>query len=377
MGGQEISKADQARLATKLHAPETSNAIYLSGWQWVGVGILALVMVLFAPTLWQRIEKFDLEPDYRIPYDLSADYWLYDRYSRRAAAEYDTVLIGDSVVWGQYVTREQTLSHYLNKQAGGERYANLGLDGAHPAVLAGLLEHYAAGVSRKNVIIQWNPLWLTSARNDLQVEGDYPFNHPRLLPPFVSGIPAQPKEDYSTRLGIMVEQRLPFSSWTSHLQQAYFEQKDIPSWTLEHPYDHPLDNIKSGLPPSDNRLRHEPVSWIARGIKQQDFAWVDVETSIQWHWFRRAVEILERRGNHVFVLVGPFNEHMLTAANLPEYHKVKGAVEAWLRDNGVPCLAPAPLPSELYADASHPLAEGYALLADGLLKSHSAHGPKR
>jgi hypothetical protein len=36
---------------------------------------------------------------------------------------------------------------------------------------------------------------------------------------------------------------------------------------------------------------------------------------------------------------------------------------AWLKSENIPCCAPEPLPSELYADASHPLTEGYRLLA--------------
>jgi hypothetical protein len=46
-------------------------------------------------------------------------------------------------------------------------------------------------------------------------------------------------------------------------------------------------------------------------------------------------------------------------------------VEAWLREHGIPCCAPAALPSELYADASHPLGDGYALLAKRLLEDQS------
>jgi hypothetical protein len=338
----------------------------LSGGQWVGVGLFALAMVLYAPVLWQRLEKFDLEPDYRMPYDLSADYWLYDRYARLAASRYDTLLVGDSVVWGQYVTREQTLSHYLNELAGGERFANLGLDGAHPAALAGLVEHYAGGVRGKDVVLQCNPLWLSSPRHDLQTNEEFRFNHPRLVPQFVPHVPCY-KEEISPRIGILVEQRVPFSAWTNHLQQAYFDRTDLPSWTLEHPYEDPTAALAHGLPPSDNTLRHDPVGWTERGIKKQDFPWVDPDQSLQWRSFRRAVDVLERRGNRVFVLVGPFNEHMLNAKNLEEYHQVKAAIEGWLRDNGVAHAAPAPLPSKLYADASHPLASGYALLARQLL----------
>src|SRR5262249_23071353 len=151
-------------------------------------------------------------------------------------------------------TREQTLSHHLNARVGKQRFANLGLDGTHPVALAGLVEHYAQGVRGKNVLLQCDPLWLTSERSDLQIEGDYPFNHPRLLPQFFVRIPARPKEEMSPRIGIEVEKRALFSSWTNHLQQAYFERSDMPSWTLEHPYEDPLENIKQELPPSHNTL---------------------------------------------------------------------------------------------------------------------------
>jgi hypothetical protein len=132
---------------------------------------------------------------------------------------------------------------------------------------------------------------------------------------------------------------------------------------LDHPYDIPFEAVTRGLPLSDDTLRHEPIPWTRRGIKKEDFVWVEPETSLQWRAFRRCVEILERRGNRVFVLVGPFNEHMLTEQSLKRYQDVKLAIETWLREKQLPYLAPEPLPSELYADASHPLSEGYAQLA--------------
>ena len=73
---------------------------------------------------------------------------------------------------------------------------------------------------------------------------------------------------------------------------------------------------------------------------------------------------LQRRGNRVFVLVGPFNEHMLTPASRERYQKVKVTITAWAQgQRKVAYLAPEVLPTELYGDASHPLAEGHALLA--------------
>ena len=51
--------------------------------------------------------------------------------------------------------------------------------------------------------------------------------------------------------------------------EAYFGGSDIPSWTMEHPEANPLEDIRAGLPPSDDRLRHKPISWIQSGIQKQ------------------------------------------------------------------------------------------------------------
>jgi hypothetical protein len=353
---------NQGNHPAEMEALDFSNAVRLTGGQWIGVGLFAIALILGAAPLWERVEKFDLEPDYRMPYELSNDYWLYERYSRLAALHHDTLVFGDSVVWGQYVTREQTLSHYLNIQAREERFANLGLDGAHPVALAGLLEHYAGSVTGKNVILQCNPLWMSSPKHDLQIEEEFRFNHPRLVPQFSPNLQCY-KEEYSARLGIMVEQRVLFRGWTNHLQQVYYDKTDIPTWALDHPYENPFLAVTKGLPPSDDTLRHDPISWTKRGIQKEDFPWVDPATSIQWHAFQHAVEILEQRGNRVFVLVGPFNEHMLTQESLQRYQVIKKAIEAWLVEKKLPYSAPRPLPGEDYADASHPLSAGYAQLA--------------
>src|SRR5437868_14144440 len=98
-------------------------------------------------------------------------------------------------------------------------------------------------------------------------------------------------------------------------------------------------------------------------MKKQDYAWVDLQTSLQWHSFQRVVRTLKERGNRVSVLLGPFNEHLLSAQNASEFHKLRSAVEFWLDGERIPHLAPDPLPSKLYADADHPLADGYAMLA--------------
>jgi len=45
------------------------------------------------------------------------------------------------------------------------------------------------------------------------------------------------------------------------------------------------------------------------------------------------------------------------------YRGIRDGVAAWLARNQIPHLAPPLLPSALYADASHPLTEGYQWLA--------------
>ena len=76
---------------------------------------------------------------------------------------------------------------------------------------------------------------------------------------------------------------------------------------------------------------------------------------------------MQGRGNKVFVLVGPFNEHMLDEADAASYNAIKNGIETWLHENEVPCFIPSPLPASYYVDASHPVGEGYALLAKQLL----------
>ncbi len=359
---------DQLPAQPEVSTVAFSNAVRLTGREWIIVGIFSLLLILFAPSLWKQYEECTIEPDFRMPYELGNDYWLYERFAALASEKYDTVLIGDSVVWGEYVTRQETLSHYLNKQEGRERYVNLGLNGSYPLALTGLVEHYAGSIRGKNVVLQCNPLWLTSREQDLQIDKKpEQVNHLRLIPQFVPRIPRN-NEDISTRIGVVVEQHVPMSSWANHLQQTYYDQSDIPSWTLEHPYDNPVKPLTKGLPPLDNGRRHLSQSWVESKIDLQDYEWIDLTTSLQWAAFRSVVRTLQQRENQVFVLVGPFNEHMLQPDSLKRYQKVKATIAAWLEQEQIPHLVPMPLQSKYYGDASHPLAEGYAELARQLLE---------
>lgn len=348
-------------------AMPNSNAIRLSNRQWLLVALVMLALILGAPSLWKRVERFTPEADYRVPYALSSDYWLYGRYSGVARTQGKIPVIGDSVIWGHYVRPDQTLSHYLNQAVGSECFANLGLDGTHPAALQGLVEHYAGDVSGRTVIVQFNPLWITSAKHDLQTTKEFHFNHPKLVPQFGSKVPCY-RASFSTRLWAVTETRIDFFSWTSHLKTAYLQGLDLPTWTMQHPYNCPVSALTRPLPGPKNAEADEPTSWVDRGAKKSDVTWVELDNSLQWGFFKEAALEMRARGANVFVLVGPFNEHTLTEEDAAIYAAIKSRIETWLRVNQVPHLIPAPLPAELYADTSHPLAEGYALLAQRLLE---------
>jgi hypothetical protein len=353
-------------LAVDVDVTTFSNAVRLNGRQWLWVGLFTAL--LFAmPFLWKQLEALELEPDYRIPHDLSNDYWLYERFAGQAAEQYDTLLIGDSVIWGEYVTPRGTLSHYLNEIAGKERCANLGLDGAHPLALAGLIEHYGGPIAGKKVLLHCNPLWLSSPKTDLRDDQVTEINHPGLVPQFVPAIPSYKKE-LSLRIGVVVEQHSEPNRWTNHLQQVYYDHGDLPSWTLEHPYANPLTPLQRGLPRPKTVLRHLEQPWYKSGIKEQDYPWVDLETSLQWHGFKRAVQLLQQRGNQVVVVVGPFNEHLLSKASLKKYQAIKAAIASWLQAEAIRHVVPEPLDSALYGDASHPLKAGYRKLAEQLVQ---------
>ncbi|MEW6354943.1 MAG: hypothetical protein AB1696_01340 [Planctomycetota bacterium] len=349
-----------------------SNDIRLTGYNWIFVFVVVALVFCLAPSLWHRAEGPPIGPDYRLPYSLGNDYWLYEQWCRRACDEGKALVIGDSVVWGHYVASDRTISHFLNEIAGEARFANLGVDGIHPAALSGLIRYYGRAISGGKVLLHCNPLWMTSDKHDLQTKKEFTFNHPRLVPQFFPRIPCY-REPYAQRLGIAIGRNAPFFGWTNHLRVAYFDNNDIPRWTIEHPYANPLRCVTFHLPGPDDPVSTEPIETIAKpwkdkGIPEFSPAWVGLDTSFQWYSFRATVDLLKRRGNDVFVLVGPFNEHMLTEASLTTYNQMKKGIVAWLQERQVPHDAPLALPSDLYADASHPLAEGYALLARQLFE---------
>lgn len=359
---------------------DCSHALRLSGRDWLIVGAALLALTGLWPILWERFETFEPCPAYRIPYELSNDYWLYGRYNRHVCRRPRgtgglmhqpggprILLVGDSVVWGHYVPPDETLSHYLNELSGQQRFLNFGLDGAHPAALEGLLRYFGPHLCGQMVLLHFNPLWLSSARHDLQTDKEFRFNHPELVAQFVVPIPCY-KAPLPKRAWIAVRRTIPFSNWVSHLRIAYYEGLDVPRWTLRHPYRNPLAPLMQGLSEPAAGAGSFGGTWVERGARKQELAWVDLETSLQWQFFRRSVALLHEQANHVFVLVGPFNEHLLTDSGAAAYRAIKDQIAVWLEKNGVLYFMPEALPAEYYVDSSHPVGEGYALLARQILE---------
>jgi hypothetical protein len=245
--------------------------------------------------------------------------------------------------------------------------------------MEGLVEYYGQTLAQRKIIVHCNMLWITSPKADLSTRKKQDFNHSRLVPQFAPGAPPCYQADATERLSAVVERSVNLFAWVNHVESAYFGQQSIPRWTLEedsndpprHPnaWRNPLAQISLAAPgdPQDDSQRgpqsprHKP--WNAGGAKAVRFQWVGLEESLQWKAFRRLIGRLRAQGGDVLVIVGPLNEHMVAAEQRPQFRKLRDGIAKWLSTNRVAYVVPQTLPSQLYADASHPLTEGYALLA--------------
>src|SRR5467141_3659271 len=208
------------------------NEVRLHVRHWAIVFGIVLLVATLTPPIWKGIERFDTGPDYRIPYSLSRDYWLYDRRVQRIAST-NIVLLGDSVIWGEYVLPDGTLSHFLNQErAASSEFVNAGVNGLFPLAMEGLVRCYGKPLRRHKVMLHCNLLWMTSPKADLSTDKEEQFNHSGLVPQFFPRIPCS-RADANERLNAIVERQIGFLGWVEHLQNAYFGQKSILRWTLQ------------------------------------------------------------------------------------------------------------------------------------------------
>jgi len=358
------------------HRPEppfAANDVRLSPREWIVALCVAAVILTAIPIVWRRIEPLVVETNHRMPFSLGHDYWTYERYCGQAIADRDTTLVvGDSVVWGHFVSKDQTLTAHLNKELGGAQFANMGGDGIHPAALAGLMEHYGKALTGRRIILHCNLLWMSSPRHDLQGDKEFSINHPDLIPQFIES-PKCYRATVSHRLGVLIARKAPVFAWANHMQIAYFDNMDLPTWTILHPTENPASAVTMKLPSPNEPTtpKIDPRPWTFKNIGEFDPPWVELDDSFQWRCFRRTIETLTDRGSRVFVVIGPFNEHMLAETSRAAYAEMVAKAKSGLAKNDIPHYAPAPPPSETYADASHPLGEGYAQMARDLLANEA------
>ena len=357
--------------------------------QWAMALAIVTLIAVATPRLWKQCERFDAGADYRIPYALSNDYWLFDWRLQKIADAKPIVVLGDSVVWGEYVKSDGTFSHFLNTAAGEpDRFVNAGVNGLFPLALEGLVRHYGTSLHDRKVIVAWNVLWLSSPEADMQAAKAENINHATLVPQFVPRIPCY-QVDANERISAAIGRSVGFMGWVNHLQNCYFHQQSIPQWTLDedaaqtgryaNSAKNPLAEITLVVPSGQagdaqrgpGSPCHKP--WIESGARRNLFEWVSPASSLQWAAFQRTADLLRDRGNDVLVIVMPFNEHMIAEKSVAGYTAIHNAVLTWLSEKGVPYVAPNALPSVLYADASHPLTSGYELLAKLVYQADAFH----
>src|SRR5438309_1219108 len=197
-----------------IEIPETPfvNEMRLNARHWTTVLVILAIILVATPRLWTRLERFQTGPDYRIPYALSKDYWLYQRRLQQIAPT-NVMVLGDSVVWGEYVLPDGTLSHFLNEQFGQTgKFINAGVNGLFPLALEGLINYYGTPLQHRKVIVHCNVLWMTSPKADLSSEKEEQFNHAHLVPQFFPRIPCY-KADANARLTALVERKIGFLGW--------------------------------------------------------------------------------------------------------------------------------------------------------------------
>ena len=341
-----------------------SNSITLGPWEWLVAATIVLAVVVVVPRMGGG-EFISDDADYRIPYTLSEDYWLYDARRRTAGVGWGTPVVGDSVIWGHYVPPEATLSHYLS--GGDGTFLNCGVDGIYPLAMAVLVRYYGSDLTRIEgdpVILHCDPLWLAGEVEHLHDETkDFRLNHERLIPQLWPRV-ATYKESLSDRIDVAVERWLPFRDGSRHLQLTAYGGLDLPSWAVEHPYK--LPPLLPTGPAAEYGAELDTRTWRQRGMTPQDLPFIGLDESLHWRGFIEAVGVFRGRGARVFVVIGPLNEHMLTDAGRATYAALRKAMADRLEALGVPCFVPPVLPSDEYADLSHPLAAGYARWAEML-----------
>jgi hypothetical protein len=352
----------------------SSNPLQLNSKDWIIVLSIVVFFMLMIPFIWQKAETFEPILNYRMPRSKSQDYWLFRSFASVVKEKSKIAVIGDSAVWGHYVSYDQTLSAIMNKKEGSEKYVNLGVSGLHSSALNGIINYYGNELQDCQIIIQFAPLWIMNSKKDLSdpdLASNWQVNHPKLLDQF-NNKPPQYSANLENRLTISVARELSVFSLTEHWTSQSTEGQPFSKWMVLNPYSNPLSNINlniNGLPEgknedSDNRHWKLKPGIIARNIK-----WVSLKDSYQWKEFIKVIHRLKDKNNKIFVFLGPFNIHMLTDESLNRYRKIQEESRQLLLQEGIAFYWAKDMSPTHYGDESHPLVIGYEELAEDMLNT--------
>ena len=329
------------------------------------IGITAILMLFVLPVIWKRFESPEIEKDFRYSYKQRDNYYLYSVAAEKVCGKSECVFLGDSVIWGMYSDNHNTLTALLNKKLGKEYAGNLAVDGLHYIAMENLLKHYGSGIRNKKVYLYFNPLWMNSKLYDLSDTKDFGINHPRLLPQFDWNMPSY-KATLAKRMSAVLEHYIPFYSWLNHLRVSFFGNQDFKTFAVEHPEVNPFQRINFHADALEREHQNGKQNWMEARIPKQDWDWVVAKDSKQVAAYMRIINLLKSRGNEVVAVIGTVNPYMQTEKSLQGYRKLLNDVTTKLKTENIPMIVLPELPSNEYADASHPLASGYDRLAEFL-----------
>jgi hypothetical protein len=351
------------------HRVFSSNTFRLNFKELAITGAIVVIGVLFLlPFVWSKTETLRTDGEFRMADECRDDYWAWKKWAGKASADYPVIFLGDSVVWGMYVDNDHTLPALINHRLNREVVANLAIDGLHSVALEGLLKYYGGAIRNKTVILHCNPLWMNSRKYDLSDDEEMQVHHPRLIPQLSPKFKCY-AETFAGRLNILRARCIPFYSLLHHIRVAFFNNEELGQWIVDNPYKNPLGQISMAVDSGEHENENSAETWKQKGIGAQAWKWVPLDESHQWEAFARVIKLLRERGNRVCVMVGPINPYLLTPSSLDKFRARQHEICAWLEDHKIECVLVPDLPSESYADASHPLGIGYEQISSLLLKS--------
>ena len=332
--------------------------------QCLGIVLFVVGVAIALPRASDAHREFTLTPDNRMPRESSEDYWFMNATAGLAAEEHDALVLAirSSGASSSIGTRRCPTTSTSKRVSSPSPTSG---STAPSLALEGLVEHYAGGIAGKKVLLQCNPLWLSSLKTDLQ-HPDAEVNHARLVPQFVPRIPAY-KDEISPRLGVLVNGSWPSTSGRticSKRTTGLTGRTTSPAgrWT---PYANPLAPLQSPLPVPDDKAREDSGPWKKRGVMEQDYDWIDMDKSLQWPAFQRVADLAAARQPGVRRR-RPLQRTHADAREPGSLREGQEHDRGLLKANDIAHAVPPALASEQYADASHPIAAGYEVMAEEL-----------